>query len=56
MRRLLAKTNAIGRLTTERPPTHTEALNWLGERAALLLEVVKAACLKHLETLERGMA
>lgn len=33
-----------------------EALNWLGERTALLLELVKEACLKHIETLERRVA
>lgn len=29
-----------------------EALNWLGERTALLLELVEATCLKHVEALE----
>lgn len=34
----------------------TEALKWLAERTALLLDLVKEACLKHLETLERRTA
>ena len=34
----------------------SEALSWLEERTALLLELVKATCLKHLETLERSVA
>ena len=33
-----------------------EALQWLAERTALLLDLVKEACLKHLETLERRTA
>lgn len=33
-----------------------EALNWLGDRTALLLELVKVACLQHLEALERRVA
>jgi HEPN domain-containing protein len=32
-----------------------EALGWLGERASLLLDVVKQACLDHLKTLERDV-
>ena len=32
-----------------------EALNWLGEQTALLLELVKATCLRHLEALERSV-
>lgn len=34
----------------------TEALKWLAERTAHLLDLVKEACLKHLETLERRTA
>ncbi len=34
----------------------TEALKWLAERTALLLDLVKEACLRHLETLERRTA
>jgi HEPN domain-containing protein len=30
-----------------------EALGWLAEKTALLLELVKTACAEHLETLER---
>lgn len=32
-----------------------EALNWLGERTTLLLELIKATCLRHLEALERNI-
>ena len=32
-----------------------EALNWLGEQTALLLELIKATCLRHLEALERSV-
>ncbi|MEW9617676.1 nucleotidyltransferase and HEPN domain-containing protein [Shinella sp. S4-D37] len=32
-----------------------EALNWLGERTTLLLELIKATCLRHLEALGRNI-
>ncbi len=32
-----------------------EALNWLGERTTLLLELIKATCLRHLEALKRNI-
>jgi hypothetical protein len=33
-----------------------EALDWIEERTALLLELIKEACLKHIEALERRVA